>query len=89
MFKQLTQSKLLSCGCFYFGFISGGSGQESISSKRFLARGGQVNEGVTVVEISSMYYWLPVEETNFTVGIVVALGDKEETLGVQAIPSGK
>jgi len=74
---------------FFFRFISGGSGQKSISSKRFLAKGGQVNEGVTVVEIPSIYYWLPVEETNFTVGIVVAVGDKDETLGIQTIPSGK
>jgi len=41
------------------------------------------------VEIPSIYYWLPVEETNFTVGIVVAVGDKDETLGIQTIPSGK
>ena len=70
-------------------FFRGESGQKSMSSKRFLARGGQVSEGVTVVEISSIYYWMPVEDTNFTVGIVVAVGDKEETLGIQPIPSGK
>ena len=73
----------------FFVLISGGSGQKNISSKCFLARGGQVNEGVTVVEIPSIYYWLPVEKTNFTFGIVVAVGDKDETLGIQAIPSGK
>jgi len=48
-----------------------------------------VSEGVTVVEIPSIYYWMPVEETNFSVGIVVAVGDKEEILGIQPIPSGK
>lgn len=89
LINRLTQNKLFSIGCFYFRFISGGSGQKSISSKRFLARGGQVNEGVTVVEIPSTYYWLPVEGTNFTVGIVVAVDDKDETLGIQDIPSGK
>jgi len=31
---------------------------------------------------------MPVEKTNFTVGIVVAGGDKEEILSSQAIPSG-
>ena len=41
------------------------------------------------MEIPSIYYWLPVEETNFTVGIVVAVGDKDDTLGTQAFPSGK
>ena len=74
---------------FFFRFLSGGFGQKSISSKRYLARGGQVNEGVTVVEVPSIYYWLPVEETNFTVGIVIATSDKDETLGIQAIPPGK
>jgi len=48
-----------------------------------------MSEGVTVVEIPSICYWLPVEDTNFTVGIVVAVGDKEERLGIQTIPSGK
>ncbi len=32
---------------------------------------------------------MPVEETNFTVGIVVAVGDKDENLGNQSMPSGK
>ena len=41
------------------------------------------------MEVPSTYYWLPVEETNFTVGIVVAVGDKDEMLGNQAVPSGK
>lgn len=48
-----------------------------------------MSEGVTVVEIPSIFYWMPVEETHFAVGIVVAVGDKEETLGIQPIPSGK
>ena len=68
---------------------SGGSGQKNFSSKRFLPRGGKVKEGVTVVELPSTYYWMPVEETNLTVGIVVAVGDKDETVGSQSIPPGK
>ena len=47
-----------------------------------------MEEGVTVQEYSSTYYWKPVQETNFTVGIVVKVGDKDETLGSQTIPSG-
>ena len=31
---------------------------------------------------------MPVEETNFTVGIVVAVGDKDEMLGSQSVPPG-
>ena len=41
-----------------------------------------------MLEMPSTYYWRPVEKTNFTVGIVVADGDKEEILSSQAIPSG-
>ncbi len=37
----------------------------------------------------STYHWLPVDETNFTVVIVVAVGDKDEMLGSQSVPSGK
>ncbi|KAL9960908.1 hypothetical protein ACROYT_G034416 [Oculina patagonica] len=65
---------------------NGGSGQKNISSKRFLPRGDKVQEGVTVLEVPSTYHWMPVEETNFTVGIVVAVGDKDENLGSQSIP---
>ncbi|KAJ7392146.1 hypothetical protein OS493_013518 [Desmophyllum pertusum] len=64
-----------------------GSGQKTFSSKRFLARGGHVIEGVTVLELPSTYYWRQVEQTIFTVGIVVAVGDKDETLHSQSIPS--
>ena len=65
----------------YFSSVSGGTGNTSFTSKRYLARG-------TVLELPSTYYWRPVERTNFTVGIVVADGDKEKVLSSQAIPSG-
>ena len=71
-----------------FFFFRGGSGQTTFMSKRYLARGGNVYEGVTVVELNSTYFWRPVEETNFTVGIVVAADDKSEILGQQSVPSG-
>ena len=69
-------------------FFSGGSGETTFVSKRYLARGGKVSEGVTIVELNSTYFWRPVEDTDFTVGIVVTIGDKSETLGQQSIPSG-
>lgn len=53
-----------------------------------MARGGEVSEGVTVVELESTYFWRPVEDTDFTVGVVVATNDKSETLGQQSVPSG-
>ena len=70
-------------------FPSGKSGQKTFPSKRFLARGGQVEEGVTVATYRSTYSWEPVQHTNFTVTIVVKDGDKDETLDTQTIPSGK
>ena len=68
---------------------SGKSGQKTFPSKRFLARGGQAEEGVTVATYRSTYFWEPVQHTNFTVTIVVKDGDKDETLDTQTIPSGK
>jgi len=65
----------------------GGSGQTTFVSKRYLARGGKVYAGVTVVELNSTYYWRPVKKTNFTVAIVVAADDKSEILWKQSIPS--
>ena len=77
--------------CFisiFFRFKSGGSGEKTFPSRRFLARGGQVEEGVTVKKFNSTYYWTSVEQTKFSVGIVVKVGDKDEILGSQTIPSG-
>ncbi|KAL9960905.1 hypothetical protein ACROYT_G034413 [Oculina patagonica] len=66
----------------------GGSGNVTFVSKRYVARGGEVSEGVTVVELESTYFWRPVKDTNFTVGVVVATNDKSETLAKQSVPSG-
>ena len=74
---------------FILSFPSGKSGQKTFPSKRFLARGGQVEEGVTVATYRSTYFWEPVQHTNFIVVIVVKDGDKDETLDTQTIPSGK
>lgn len=72
----------------YGQYHRGGSGQKSFISKRYLAKGGQVSEGVTVLELQSTYFWTPVMKTNFTVGIVVADGEKERMLSSLTIPSG-
>ena len=74
---------------FILFFPSGKCGQKTFPSKRFLARGGQVEEGVTVATYRSTYFWEPVQHTNFIVAIVVKDGDKDETLDTQTIPSGK
>ena len=72
-----------------FHFDSGGSGMKSFTSKRFLARGGKIKDGVSVLDVPSTYFWRAVDKTKFTVGIVVADGDKDETLSTQSIPLGK
>ena len=41
-----------------------------------------------MLELQSNYTWRPVDKTNFTVGIVVAEGDKEEMLSSLTTPSG-
>lgn len=41
-----------------------------------------------MLELKSTYYWMPVDKTNFTVGVVVADGEKEELLSSLAVPSG-
>ena len=41
-----------------------------------------------MLELQSNYTWRPVDKTNFTVGIVMAEGDKEEMLSSLTIPSG-
>lgn len=56
-------------------------------SKQFLARGGKVTEGVLVVELNSTYHWKSVPETNFTIGIVVPVGDTDVALAEQTITS--
>ena len=73
---------------FSFCCTSGASGNKSFTSKRYLARGGQIKEGVTVLGVPSTYYWRPVDKTNFTVGIVLADSVKDEMLANQSIPAG-
>lgn len=53
-------------------------------SKQFLARGGKVTEGVSVVELNSTYHWKSVPDTSLAVGIVVPVGDTDETIAEQA-----
>ncbi|KAJ7382933.1 hypothetical protein OS493_031708 [Desmophyllum pertusum] len=67
----------------------GGHGQKTFVSNQFLARGGRVEEGVTAVELNSTYHWKSVPETSFTVGIVVPVGDTDDTLAEQTIHSEK
>ena len=52
-------------------------------SKQFLARGGKVTGGVSAVELNSTYHWKFVPETSFAVGIVIPVGDTDETMAEQ------
>ncbi len=44
-----------------------------------------MTEGVSVVELNSTYHWKSVPETSFAVGVVVPVGDTDETLAEQTI----
>ena len=41
-----------------------------------------------MLELQSTYFWTPVRQTNFTVGIVVADDEKERMLSSLTVPSG-
>ncbi|XP_032221259.2 VWFA and cache domain-containing protein 1 [Nematostella vectensis] len=55
----------------FSGIKSQTPGSLFLTSSRFLARGGSIYDGVTTKAIPSMYYWKPIPDTNFTLGIVV------------------
>ncbi|KAL9960894.1 hypothetical protein ACROYT_G034402 [Oculina patagonica] len=63
--------------------LRGEDGQKTFVSKQFLAHGGKVTEGVSVVELNSTYYWKFVPETSFAIGVVVPVGDTDETVAEQ------
>ena len=56
--------------------------------KRFLARGGHEKEGVTVKSVNSSYYWTAVQETDFSVGVVIPVVSNNERLDSLDIPAG-
>ena len=45
-------------------------------------------EGVTVKEVNSTYFWTPLVEIDFSVGVVVPVSQAEDQLTSLKIPAG-
>jgi len=58
----------------------GKSGSKTFVAKRFLPRGGKQKEGVTVKAVSSTYFWTQLEDTDFSLGVVVPVARQKEEL---------
>ena len=70
-------------------FSSGKSGSKAFVAKRFLPRGGKEKDGVTVTEMNSTYFWAPLVEIDFSVGVVVPVYHVKDQLSSLKIPTGK
>ena len=84
MLGKGNSSRLRSWYCNTFAFIlffpSGKSGSKTFVAKRFLPRGVKEKEGVTVKEVNSRYFWTPLVEIDFSVGVVVPVSHAEDQL---------
>ena len=70
-------------------FCSGGSGLKTFNATRYLMRGGDMLEGVTVKKLPTTYYWSPVEGTEFSIAVAISVGYQREILSALSIPKGK
>ncbi|KAJ7382927.1 hypothetical protein OS493_031702 [Desmophyllum pertusum] len=66
--------------------INGKSGSKRFVAKRFLPRGGKEKEGVTVTEMNSTYFWIPLVEIDFSLGVVVPVSHAKDQLNSLQIP---
>ena len=84
----VNQLKVIS---FVFDSVSpsGNSGSKTFVAKRFLPRGGKEKDGVTVMEMNSTYFWSPLAEIDFCVGVVVPVSHATDQLSSLQIPAGK
>ena len=65
------------------------NGTKSFAATRYLPRGGSIVDGVTETYIDSNYYWYPVVDTEFSVGVVIPSSLKVDVLIPLNIPDGK
>ena len=70
-------------------YIRGMSGSKSLVAARYLFRGGNITEGVTEMYINSTYHWLPLQDTEFSLGVVIPVSVKNEVLNSLEIPVGR
>ena len=74
--------------CFVFLSLSGKSGSKTFVAKRFLPRGEKEKDGVTVIEMNCTYFWAPLAEIDFSVGVVVPVSHAKDQLNSLSIPPG-
>ena len=93
MLGKGNSSRLRSWYCNTFAFIlffpSGKSGSKTFVAKRLLPRGVKEKEGVTVKEVNSRYFWTPLVEIDFSVGVVVPVSHAEDQLTSLKFPAGQ
>ena len=68
--------------------VSGRSGSKTFVTKRFLPRGGNIQEGVRERNVNSTYCWIQLDGIEFTLGVVVPVGYGKERLKAMEIPKG-
>lgn len=73
--------------CFYLQREKFGS--KTFVAKRFLPRGGTEIQGVTETEVNCTYFWTPLMEVDFTVGVVVPVSHSKDQLKPLQMPNGK
>ncbi|XP_068714497.1 VWFA and cache domain-containing protein 1-like [Montipora foliosa] len=61
---------------------------KTLLSTRCLPRGSAPQEGVTVRNVNSTYYWTQLEETEFTLGVVVPVSQAKDELTPLQLPKG-
>ena len=86
--STLKLGRLIFCCCFVI-FLREISGSKTFVAKRFLPRGGKEKEGVTVKEVNSTYFWNPLVNIDFSVGVVVPVSHADDQLKSLEIPAGK
>lgn len=70
-------------------YFRGMDGSKSLVATRYLPRGGNITEGVTETHINSTYYWRPLQDTKFSLGVVIPASMKNEVLDNLTIPASK
>ena len=56
---------------------------------RYLPRGGSIKEGVTVKSMESTYFWALVDDTEFSIAVVIPFSYESEVLRNLETPKGK
>ncbi|XP_022802239.1 VWFA and cache domain-containing protein 1-like [Stylophora pistillata] len=64
------------------------AGYKTFVAKRFLPRGGTEKEGVTMQEVNATYFWTPIEDIDFSLGVVVPVSHSKDELTSPSLSNG-